>query len=249
MHAPETVPPSAVRRAAAIARGPHACPSCEAPTWAEPPVPWTDLRDYVVRCDACERPIAVHVDPDLVLRRANAPREVLDTPGMYEPVEELLLTRGQDGFRRRLAAAMALPTLVALLSLVAGFSALTAVILFAALVLPGALFMPALLAAAFGELLYARRVIAERLGLRHARQGRPVELVAGRWDQLLREERRRERERADAPDAVLRELERVLDERELRRVRALAERGDVPMSHLDDLLRFRSAWTSTSSVA
>ena len=65
----ETIPHSLVLRAAAIARGPHACPTCESPTFAEPPIPWTDLRDYVVQCEVCERPISVRVDRSRVLRR------------------------------------------------------------------------------------------------------------------------------------------------------------------------------------
>jgi hypothetical protein len=72
-----------------------------------------------------------------------------------------------------------------------------------------------------------------------------IEVAPGRWDQWMREERRRRHEVADHPHAVLRELERVLDERELRRVRALAQQGEVPPTHLLDLLRFRRSWNAT----
>jgi vacuolar-type H+-ATPase subunit I/STV1 len=80
--------------------------------------------------------------------------------------------------------------------------------------------------------------------LRRAAPAGTIEVERGRWDQWQREEKLRARERAEHPDAVLRELERVLDERELRRVRVLAERGEVPAEHLDDLLRYRRPWAA-----
>jgi hypothetical protein len=90
------------------------------------------------------------------------------------------------------------------------------------------------------------RIAAQLPGNRVHHLDHPVEVEAGRWDQWTREERRRERERAEQPEAVLRELERVLDERELRRVRAMAVHGEVPPGHLDDLLRFRRSWSSVA---
>jgi hypothetical protein len=247
MRPAETLPHSAVRRAAALARGPHACPSCEAPTFAEPPVPWTDLRDYVVRCDSCDRPVSVRVDRDLVLDPHSAPRDLRDAPGMYEPVEELLERRSLRAFRLRVAAALALPSLVGLVTLLSGGGVQLALLLYTAAVLPGAWFGPALFMSAFVELTELRACATGLLpGNRVHHLDRPVEVEAGRWDQWMREERRRERERAEQPEAVLRELERVLDERELRRVRAMAVHGVVPPEHLDDLLRFKRSWTSVA---
>lgn len=239
----EPLPPSIVRRAAAIARGPHACPSCECPTWTEPPVPWTDLRDYIVRCDACERPIAVRIDRDRVLRRGRAPREAMREPGMFDPVAELLDRRDRRAFVARVLAAMPIP--LALVALVAALGAGPVVVGIATVVgiALGSCWGPALLAAAWGTMLEASsgavRAVREH---RHQPTG-VVEVESGRWDQWMREERRRERERAERPEAVLIELERVLDERELRRVRALAERGEVPPEALEDLLRFRRSWS------
>ncbi len=249
----EPIPHVAVRRAAAIARGPHACPTCEAPTFAEPPVPWTDLRDYVVRCDSCERPIAVRVDRTRIVRRRSLPRQVRRTPEFHDPVGELLDARGRRAFAMRLLAAMVLPIAVASIVLKLGAEPLTAFALGLLAVIPGSLWGPAVL------MLASERIACEALQLRDRarvaldewlhrapRQEHAIEVVPGRWDQWAREERRREREREEHPDAVLRELERVLDPRELRRVRALAEHGDVPPDHLDDLLRFRRTWTTVA---
>lgn len=245
MRTAEPLPPSVVRRAAAIARGPHACPSCECPTWAEPPVPWTDLRDYLVRCDACERPICVRVDRERVLRRGSAPPHVRHSRELYDPVAELLDRRDRRAFLARTIAASPAPLLLVAIAAwigggvaLAGFGALVGVLV-------GAMWGPALMAMAWQEV---RGVVAAGSAVLRQRRHQPEEVVEvepGRWDQWMREERRRQRERAEQPEAVLRELERVLDDRELRRVRMLAERGEVPPEHLDDLLRFRRSWGAT----
>lgn len=245
----EPIPHALVRRAAAIARGPHACPTCECPTFAEPPIPWTDLRDYVVRCHNCECPIAVRVDRDRVLRRNAAPRHARLAPDLHDPVAELLDTRGRRAFAMRLLAALVLPIAVAMVALQAGASPLAALAAAMLAAIPGSLWGPALLALAVTagtrRATNLRASIAVRLD-RAPRQESTIEVSPGRWDQWLREEKLRQRERHEHPDAVLRELERVLDERELRRVRALAEHGEVPFDHLDDLLRFRRAWTTVA---
>ncbi len=245
----EPIPHALVRRAAAIARGPHACPSCECPTFAEPPIPWTDLRDYVVRCTNCERPITVRVDRDRVLRRNAVPRHVRLAPDMHDPVAELLDTRGRRAFTLRLLAALVLPILVATVALQAGAAPLLALTLATLAALPGSLWGPALLVLATTARVSLTANGTEAVGTRldrAPRQASTIEIAPGRWDQWLREEKLRQRERHEHPDAVLRELERVLDERELRRVRALAEHGDVPFDHLDDLLRFRRTWTTVA---
>jgi hypothetical protein len=245
----EPIPHALVRRAAAIARGPHACPTCESPTFAEPPVPWTDLRDYVVRCDACERPVAVRVDRARVLRRNAVPRHVRLAPELHDPVSELLDTRGRRAFALRLLAALVLPITVAAIALQVGAAPLDALLLATITVLPASLWGPAALALLVTGITTRVRAATSTLAARldrTPRQESTIEVAPGRWDQWLREEKLRQRERHEHPDAVLRELERVLDERELRRVRALAERGEVPFDHLDDLLRFRSAWTTVA---
>ncbi|MCW2928482.1 MAG: hypothetical protein JWM86_2450 [Thermoleophilia bacterium] len=232
-------PPSVVRRAATIARGPFACPACECPTFTEPPVPWTDLRDYVVQCDSCERPITVHVDRDRVARRDAAAPGVGNAPGMYDPVTELLEGRGARAFAWRLVAAALPPALLAACVLLAGGGAQLALLLYAVLVIPSALWAPAAAAALRADLeawLYLRHV---RIGRGIRSTDEPIEVEAARWDQWRHEQRVREVERATHPDAVLRELERVLDERELRRVRLLAQQGEVPPEHVDDLIRHR----------
>ncbi len=238
----ETEPPDSIlRRAAAVARGPHAGPSCDAPTWAEPPVPWTSLRDYVVRCDSCDRPIAVRVDRDLVRRRDAAGHAVADA-NPVDPVTERLHARGVRGFAWRCLAAALAPLVLAGCAAQAGGDARTILLVALVSILPSAAYAPA--AVALG--VAALRARTWRGLRRRGRTTSPVELSAARWDQWHREERVRERERRARPDAVLRELERVLNERELRRVRMLAERGDVPADHLDDLLRFRRAWRSVA---
>lgn len=244
MPAADPVPAGIVRRAATIARGPHPCPSCECPTWAEPPVPWTDLRDYVVRCDACERPISIRIDRDRVLRRGAVPAHLRPAAGI-DAVDELLDTRGTRAFALRLVAAAALPVAFALLALALGASVPLALVAAAVAIVPGAAWAPSI--AAIGCAAVASRAReaaarARRIAHRRPLQVEPVEVVAGRWDQWQREQKLRDRDRAEHPEALLRELERVLDERELRRVRLLAERGDVPAAHLDDLLRFRRAF-------
>lgn len=245
----EPIPPALVRRAAAIARGPHACPTCESPTFAEPPVPWTGLRDYVVRCECCERPVAVRVDRDRVLRRNAAPRHVRSVPDLNDCVSELLDTRGRRAFGMRLLAALVPPILVAAVALQSGSAPLDALVFATIAVLPASLWAPALLALAVAALVAHARSMSAVLRARFdrsPRQAATIEVVPGRWDQWMREEKLRQRERHEYPEAVLCELERVLDERELRRVRALAERGEVPPSHLDDLLRFRSSWSTVA---
>ncbi len=242
MPADAPVPAGIVRRAAAIARGPHACPSCECPTWAEPPVPWTDLRDYVVRCDACERPIAIRIDRDRILHRGAVPAHLRAGAGI-DAVSELLDTRGMRAFGLRLLVVATAPALVALLAWSLGASVPGMLLVAGLVVLPAALWLPALVATAFAAVAHAARLAVR--GIR--RRPRPVdtiEVAPGRWDQWQREQKLRERDRAEHPEAVLRELERVLDERELRRVRLLAERGEVPAEHLDDLLRFRRTWST-----
>jgi hypothetical protein len=240
----DALPPGIVRRAATIARGPHACPTCECPTWAEPPVPWTDLRDYVVRCDACERPIAIHVDRDRILRRGAVPRHLREQ-GSDAAVAELLDTRGRRAFVLRLGAALVLPLLLGALALAAGSGIPIALTWAMFAIVPSALWAPAIAASAAAKLIDgSRRVTGSVLTAAHRapRQEATIDVVAGRWDQWNREEKLRQRDRIDHPDAVLQELERVLDDRELRRVRALAERGAVPAEHLEDLLRFRRSW-------
>jgi hypothetical protein len=245
MHVTEELPPSIVRRAASIARGPHACPTCESPTWAEPPVPWTELRDYVVRCDQCERPLAVRIDRARILRRGAVPRHLRERHGHHDPVAELLDTRGRRAFALRLATALVIPALAALVAYLLGTSVVGMLVVAAVFVLPGALWGPWLVASLVaGVVSGVRRVVAAVRGLVHSEpmMESTVDVAPGRWDQWLREEKLRQRDRLEHPDAVLRELERVLDERELRRIRALAQRGEVPVDHLEDLLRFRRAW-------
>jgi len=246
----ETIPHSLVLRAAAIARGPHACPTCESPTFAEPPIPWTDLRDYVVQCEVCERPISVRVDRSRVLRRRELPAHLRgrDVSG-YDPVGELLDTRGAGAFATRLLAALVLPLAAALVALRLGAAPTQVFAASIVAIVPGALWVPAVLATTFHAIGAALRRIANRartLLRRQPAQAATIEVAPGRWDQWMREERLRERERHEHPEAVLRELERVLDSRELHRVRALAERGEVPADHLDDLVRFRRTWTTVA---
>lgn len=229
--------PGVVQRAAAIARGPHACPWCECPTWADPPVPWTDLRDYIVICDACERPVQVKVDRQRIARRTVDVR-VTDALPRADAVDELLDGRGAGAFVRRTLAAAVLPLLVLALALQSGASFAVTVVLTVCSMLPAAAWGPAIVA------MLGHRLALARHALRPRSRTAPAVLEVARWDQWMREERRRERERRERPKAVLEELERVLDERELRRVRALAEHGQVPPAHLDDLLRFRRSWRS-----
>lgn len=232
------LPPSFVRRAAAIARGPHSCPTCHAPMWAEPPVPWSGMRDYVVRCEGCQRPVAVRVNRG-ALERGEPGRDSA-VHAMVDPVSDRLHRPGRGGFVWRVGAALLAPALLALCALAAGGAAPLAFLLAMVGILPASMFGPAAVA------LISHRVAAVLRRPLH-RGGRAATTVEpARWDQWLREERRRERERADQPGAVLQELERLLDERELRRVRALADRGEVPAEHLEDLLRFRRSWQSVA---
>jgi hypothetical protein len=240
----EQLPPSIVRRAAVIARGPFACPNCECPTWTEPPVPWVELRDYVVRCDNCERPINVRVDRERIVRRRGL-RAYTNSVDMYEPVAELLDRRDLRAFAARVACAAPLPMVVASLALLAGARGSHLVLVIALAIIVGSMWGPALVAGIWGA------SIERSLGIRTERRRRRhqpldvIEVAPGRWDQWMREDRRRRQEVTEHPQAVLRELERVLDERELRRVRALAERGEVPPTHLLDLIRFRRSWSAS----
>lgn len=249
MPSDETVPPALMRRAADIARGPHACPSCESPTFTEPPIPWVAMRDYVARCEACERPVSVRVDRDRILRRRAGVRAPSALVEPAEAMTELLDARGRRAFLRRLALATLPPATAGALAFAFGASVVTSLLLAALCVVPSAMWAPAALALALAA---SRRCFADMRSAVAVRTRRTprfagvVDITPGRWDQWLREERLRERERADQPDAVLRELERVLGDRELRRVRVLAERGEVPAGHLDDLLRFRRAWSSVA---
>lgn len=248
MQRTDAVPPELVRRAATIARGPHACPSCESPTWAEPPVPWTGLRDYVVQCDACERPVAVRVDRDRLLRPGAVPRHLRGAEDTA--TVELLDTRGPRAFALRVLAAAALPIIAGAAAWELGAEVPAAIGVAAAATIPGSLWGPAVVAeAADSALRGARRCTsaARRLLRRAPRRSTPIEVAPGRWDQWNREQRLRERDREAHPDAVLLELERVLDARELRRVRMLLEHGDVPSGHLEDLLRFRRSWLAPGS--
>lgn len=164
---------------------------------------------------------------------------------MFEPVVELLDTRGRRTFVRRVLVALPLPVLAALVVLVLGGTVPRALAAFSVAALPAALWGPALFGIGWSAVRDARTNVAQRWLRRRPRRTTAIEVGAGRWDQWMREERRREREREEHPGAVLRELERVLDDRELHRVRALAERGEVPSAHLDDLLRFRRSWSAT----
>lgn len=244
------LPHRSVRRAAVIARGPHACPHCECPTWTEPPVPWTDLRDFVVRCDACERPITVRIDRDRIMHRGAVPTSRRAEAGV-DAVDELLDTRGATAFALRLLAASTFPIFTATLAFSLGATILASLAVAAIGVVPAALWMPALVAAAASSLRGSARSLVDRLR-RHSRQQHgpreTIEVVAGRWDQWLHEEKVRARDRAEFPEVVLVELERVLDERELRRVRLLAERGEVPAGHLEDLLRYRRTWNGAAAA-
>lgn len=229
--------PSEVSRAAALARGPHACPMCSAPTWTEPPVPWTGLRDYVVRCTSCERPIQVRIDQHRVVRRADS----LSPPrGVDDRIDRFLDDRGHGAFSRRLGASATL--LVLYLGLVAQLGGDIGALAIAALpgILGAALLGPALVATGLHALANAAAALQRRS------LERPVEVGPARWHQWLREERRRILDRAEQPDAVFVELERVLDPRELRRVRELAVHGEVPIENLDDLLSFRRSWASVA---
>lgn len=251
MQRTDAVPPELVRRAATIARGPHACPSCESPTWAEPPVPWVDLRDYVVQCDACERPLAVRVDRDRMLGAGALPRH-LRREEDQDATMELLDTRGGRAFALRVLAAGALPVVAGALAWELGAPVPAAIGVAAAASVPGSLWGPALVATAVDHArrgVRRSRAAGRRILRRRPRAAAAVEVAPGRWDQWSREQKLRERDRVEHPQAVLRELERVLDVRELRRVRLLAEQGAVPPDHLEDLLRHRRSWLAPGAPA
>ncbi len=235
----DAVPAAVVHRAAMVARGPRACPHCECPTWTEPPVPWTGLRDYVTRCDWCERPVVVRIDRARIMRRRSAPA-TSQVPS--DAVSELLDTPGARAFAHRALAGFGVLVLVGALLLRAGASPQLVSALLLVFVVPTALWAPSLMATCFSA--FAARIRSARVRARRAARLRPapremVEVATGRWDQWLREERVRERDRMEHPDALLRELDRVLDDRELRTVRRLAEHGDVQSEQIDDLLRLR----------
>src|SRR6476661_6675325 len=112
---PKPVHPDVERRIAAIVRGPHARPECDAPTWTTPPEPWPAMRSFVTACAACSRPLEVRVRPELVVRgisNDDAPR--------LDPVTELLDTPGVRSFRRRLTVAALAPVAAMLLIGTAG---------------------------------------------------------------------------------------------------------------------------------
>lgn len=244
MRTEDQLPPSIVRRAAVIARGPYACPNCECPTWTEPPVPWVELRDYTVRCDVCERPIAVRVDRDRIVRRRGL-RAYTNSVDMYEPVAELLDRRDLRAFAARVACAAPVQMVVAAAALLAGASLSRLVLLVAAAIIVGSLWGPAVVAGIWGASIERSLGITTKRRRRRHQPLDVIEVAPGRWDQWMREERRRRHEVAAHPEAVLRELERVLDERELRRVRTLFEQGEVPSTHMLDLIRFRRSWSAS----
>ncbi|MBC7461581.1 MAG: hypothetical protein H7287_09500, partial [Thermoleophilia bacterium] len=114
----QAISPEVVRRAAKIAHGPHTCPWCSGPTRTDPPLPWRGLRDYLVPCEACERPILVQIRRERIARKRVTVRLGEPAPhGVREHVGELLAAPGTGGLLRRTAAA--LPWVVSLGLLVA----------------------------------------------------------------------------------------------------------------------------------
>lgn len=231
-------PPQLAGHVAAIVRGPHPCPWCEGATWTDPPVPWTAQRDFLSPCEWCSRPIVVRVDRARASRR-HVPVDLASAHAPQDPVARLLEQPGPIGFLRRLVIAAIGPLAVATAFLAIGGPVALVLVAVLASIVPAARSGPALGA-----------LVAARLGtlagaVRPARGTAPVTVARGRWDQWLREQRQRQRERSQQPEAVLEELRSLLGEREWRRVRLLAERGGVPAEHLDDLLRFRRSWCDT----
>ena len=230
--------PEVARRAAMLARGPHACPWCGGPTRTDPPVPWHGLRDYLVPCEACDRPVLVKVRRERIsrgvvtVRLANGATRTRD-----EHVEELLREPGRRGMLQRELAAASLVLLA--FALVRGGSGSTGLAGFAALltVLPASLWGATLMGELAGVADEVRTRVRQRL------RSRPVQLACGRVDQWSREMRYRRAELEADPDAVFAELECILEPRELQRVREMTARGEVPLARLDPLLRRRRCWT------
>jgi len=194
-------------------------------------------------CELCERPLQVRVDPARLTDRDIARARERSRPDR-DPLDALLEAPGERGFARRFGAAFLVLAVGAAIVLAGTHSVVLALFAALLLALPAAAWGPALVAQTFGRLL--RRIVAEPLARRAVRP--PVWITTGRWDQWLREGLTRERERAEQPEAVLVQLARVLDERELRRVRALAVEGVVPAAQLDELLRMRTARLSRRSA-
>lgn len=229
----------------AAARGPHACPCCGCPTWTDPPVPWVDYRDFVVQCGACERPISVRVDRDIALTNQKVFKHQYGAKS--KAVDSFLDGRGWRTFVIRCIAAALLPAFCGIVAYQLGATALSSWAAAVIVVIPSALWMPALLASMLiGGWIRARLLIGQlrRLRYRAGKHKGVVELTVGRWDQWHREQRLRDRDRREHPDAVLQELSHTLSDRELRRVRWLATNGDVSPDSLEDLLRYRRSWRS-----
>lgn len=236
-----------LEQAEALARGPHPCPGCEHPLWSDPPVPWTGLRDYVVRCECCMRPVQVRIDRNALHPGLHAASTVVHPDhgrsGEGTGGVDLLTRSGQSGFRRRLLAAAAVVGAVLLVALVAGLAPFAAGILATASIVPAALLGPTLAATLLAADSRARRMLARRPTI----PGAPVSVHAARWDQWLREVRVRRAERDS--DALLEELGRHVDPRELARIHRLISSGAVPASHLDDLVHFRRSFAARHGLA
>ncbi|MCW2973036.1 MAG: hypothetical protein JWN72_1309 [Thermoleophilia bacterium] len=234
----EAISPEVVRRAARIAHGPHTCPWCSGPTRTDPPLPWRGLRDYLVPCEACDRPILVKIRRERIARKRVTVR--LGEPalhGVHEHVGELLAAPGGSGLLRRVAAALPWVVLFGLLVGGLGGGRILVALAMLAAVVPAAMWGPVITGTLVGT--------ADRLTspLQRRSRAQPVQLAKGRFDQWAREEQHRSVELREDPDAVFAELALVLDHRELRRVRELTAQGEVPLAHLDDLLRRRRGWT------
>jgi hypothetical protein len=230
--------PEITRRAAKLAHGPHTCPWCSGATRTDPPLPWRGLRDFLVPCEACERPILVQIRRERIAKRAVTVR--LGDParhGVHEHVGELLAAPGPRGLLRRTCSALPWLAVLAGLLIGAGIGHTFGAVVLIAAILPVAMFGPIASATVVGAV---DRLMSP---LQRRSRSAPVQLVRGRFDQWQREAEHRRIELAEDPDAVFAELALVLDHRELRRVRELTARGEVPLAHLDDLLRRRRGWT------
>jgi hypothetical protein len=196
------------------------------------------MRDYIAQCDACERPLHVRIDQDRIVRRSILVDLARDLP-VSDPVSTLLDTKTRRAFWSRVVWAAMFVCLAAGAAILLGASRSVVIGVVLVAVIPAAMWAPALAASIEG---YVRGALTQtrRRGVR--RSDAPVELSVARWDQWIRETRIRERDQLANPELVLRELERVLDDRELRRVRAMAASGEVPSSSLEDLLRYRRTW-------
>lgn len=183
MRPAQAMPASIVRRAAAVARGPHACPSCGHPTWTEPPANWSDLRDYVARCERCERPVVVATEPARLARASLQSLRLLDDPRAFDPQSELLDRMDPRAFFVRVAVAGVGPAGGAALVAAAGGSANVATAVALALVVPSSLFAPGLVAQVRSRLvaLWLERTSRGRTG------GRSITVLPGRWEAWRRE--------------------------------------------------------------